>query len=70
MVVSQNPEKGKIPLSYEDNDQKLSAENQRLMWSLVRIRKEMKHKIINYTYYGVNRKSSQRVGIISNNKFV
>jgi hypothetical protein len=44
VVVSQNPEKGKIPLSYEDNDQKVSAENQRPMWSLVRIR-EIKNSL-------------------------
>ncbi len=41
-VVSGNPEKGKIPLSYEDNDQKVIAEKQRIMWSLVRIRKKEK----------------------------
>ena len=41
-TVRGNPEKGKIPLSYEDNDQKVIAENQRLMWSLVRIRKKEK----------------------------
>jgi len=43
-VVSSNPEKGKFPLSYEANDQKAIAENQRLMWSLVRSRKKKQKK--------------------------
>ena len=34
--------KEKIPLSYEDNDQKVIAENQILMWSLVRSQKKKK----------------------------
>jgi len=43
-VVMCNPEKGKFPLSYEANDQKAIAENQRLIWSLGAIR-EIKNSL-------------------------